>query len=56
MTRLRAKGFQRVNSTIIKEMDLGDYYLEIASYTAYDGSKRMSDEGTLVLMDLKFPL
>ena len=46
MLRLRAKGIHRVNSIIIKEMDLGDYYLEIASYNAYDRYDRMTDEGT----------
>ena len=46
MLKLRAKGIHRVNSTIIKEMDLGDYYLEIASYTVYDRYDIMSDEGT----------
>ena len=43
---LHTKGFDKYNSTIIKEMDLEDHYMQISSYTVYDTDDIMRDEGT----------
>ena len=46
LENLVAEGNVRYNATTLEEMDLGDFALQISSYTAYDKNGTFSDSGT----------
>ena len=44
--KLKAKGVYRYETSLIKEYDMGEYYLQISSYNVFSKDNQALDTGT----------